>query len=96
MSVVSHDEMSNVDIRSMSINMLAKSHIYREVEKYNTINAPKSNKRKIHPPNPAFTTTDAKMIAEHIRATGLLDTFNSDPEQIDLLMSAVGKELHSL
>ena len=37
---------NDVDIRSMSINMLAKAHVYREVEKYNEINAPKSKKQK--------------------------------------------------
>ena len=31
-----------------------------------------------------------------IHTTGLQQTFNSDPEHIDLLMSAVGKELHAL
>ena len=89
-----HDDMVHIDVRTFSINMLAKAHNFREVEKLNEIHAPQSTRTRREKPNAAFTQAEVELIAQSVRSHGIIQRFNSDPEQIDLLISALRNKLH--
>ena len=81
---VTHQDMSYVDIRKLSVRELAEARDFSWVKRYNAVHAPGARKRKGAPIR-AYQQQHVDSIVDFIESTGIAEYVNYDPDQLRLL-----------